>query len=473
MLIVALTGSAVNAQPAAQRRPTPTPTPPIDLLQNGDFEGDFVRQWNAANDEWANGRVAESWVAWWRKPTDAEGEYPGPCPKDEATCQPWHRPEYRQTKGIPYTPPRVRSGDNSQMYFTSFGLHEGGLYQRVSGAPIGWRVRFSIWARAWSSNIEDTTQSSEQPSLRLRVGIDPTGGIDPWSADVVWSQAADSFDAFSEYSVEAVAKADTVTVFFRSLPERAVKHIDVMLDDAELSVIGPPPPTPVIIDSPNNVAGAPTLDASARNAQQIVVHIVQPGDTLFAIAQIYRAELSAIYALNGLNETSVLKIGQTIQVPLPVDRPPTPVPTAPPPAPEPIVIGTLCVGAFEDADDDGRYNEGDRVLSGAAFIVANGLGRTVAASDRARCFSDLPIGAYAVFAQVPAGYRATTETRWGVALTEGGRVDVSVGGRSVDESAGAGAESLWPIGAGSIIFLMAITVWKRRRANQTNVRGTA
>ena len=452
-----------------QRARTPTPTPPANLLRNGGFEGEYVRQWNAANTEWANGRVAEGWLAWWRKPTAPDGKYPGRCPDGDSVCQAWHRPEYRQTKGIPYTPPRIRGGDNSQMYFTSFGVHEGGLYQKAGGVPKGWRVRFSIWARVWSSDTEDTTQSSGQPSLRLRVGIDPTGGVDPWSADIIWSEESDSFDEFGQLSVEAVSRADTLTVFFRSLPARPLKHVDVVVDDAELIPIGPPPPTPVIIESPNRAAGAP---AQGTPAGPIVVHVVQPGDTLFALAQAYGADLSAIYALNGLDETSTLKVGQSIQIPLPVAEPPEAAPTPAPPTPQPAAMGTLCVDAFVDASGDGRYNEGDARLPGAAFTVADTAGRMVATTSAAQCFADLPVGAYIVSAQLPAGYLATSDTRWGVALTEDARVAVAVGGRSVDESGKTdtpGSPAI-AIGGGSIIILAAAIALVRRARSRNSMR---
>ncbi len=462
-------GFVAARRPDAQRAPTPTPTPPVDLLKNGDFEGGFARQWNVANGEWANGRVALGWTAWWRKPTPSDGKYPGLCPEDDLACQPWHRPEYRETKGIPYTPPRVRSGDNSQMVFTSFGVHEGGLYQKVSGVPIGWRVRFSLWARAWSNDTEDTSQSSGQPSMRLAVGIDPAGGVDPWAETVVWGKEFESFDEFSQASIDVTAQAETVTVFFRSRPERALKHVDVMLDDARLIVIGPPPPTPVVIDSPGDIAGAP---ASGEPTGKIVIHVIQPGDTLFAIAQAYRADLSAIYALNGVNETSVLKVGQFIRVPLPVESAPTPIPTAPP-APLPPIVGTLCVSAFDDVAGDGRYNEGDGPLPGAAFIVADAAGRTVAASDAARCFANLPVGVYVVSAQAPAGYQATTETRWGVALTEGARVDVTAGGQRIDghepaaaEADAASASSITVGAAGGAVVIAAVMILIRRRVRR-------
>lgn len=463
LALIAATLTPPAAPAIAQRASTQTPTPPVNLLHNGDFEGASVRQWNTANAEWANGRVAEGWTAWWRKPTASDEDYPGQCPKGDAACQPWHRPEYRETRGIPYDPPRVRSGENSQMYFTSFGVHEGGLYQRVSGAPRGWRVRFSIWARAWSSDTEDTSQSSGQPSMGMQAGIDPSGGIDPWGDTVIWGEASDSFDEFSEFSLSAIAQADTLTVFFRSRPARALKHVDVMLDDAELIVLGPPPPTPVVIGPPNSAANAPTQTGAAP--QPIVVHVVQPGDTLFAIAQTYRAGLSDIYALNDLDETSVLKVGQSIQIPVLAQGPPTLIPTPLPPAPDPIATGRICVAAYEDASGDGRYNEGDGALSDAAFIVTDRSGRTAAASAEAQCFADLPIGAYIVSAQMPAGYVATTDTRLGVSLTEGARVEVTVGGRRLETSTDEAAADSSPIviGAGAAFFAAVILMRRRAR----------
>ena len=197
-VLVALLLLAQPASIGAQRAATPTPTLPPNLLTNAGFENGSARQWSAANSAWANGRIAEGWTAWWRQPTSTDGKYPNPCPEDDGACQPWHQPEYRETKGIPYAPPRIRSGENSQMFGASFGLFEGGIYQKVSGAPVGWRVRFSLWAKAWSnSDSLDTYRSSGQPGMHMRVGIDPSGGVDPWSEAIVWGKDSDSFDQFS------------------------------------------------------------------------------------------------------------------------------------------------------------------------------------------------------------------------------------------------------------------------------------
>lgn len=469
LLIVAMTlmqPVSIDAQRAstASAAPSQTPTLAANLLTNGGFEGSFVREWNSTNHVWTNGRVAEGWTAWWRQPTDADGKYPGRCEPDDAGCQAWHAPEYRETYRIPYTPPRIREGENSQVYFTTFGLHEGGVYQKVGGVPIGWRVRFSLWALAWSgSDAQSALRSSGQPSMHVQVGIDPNGGADPWSADVVWSQESDSFDEFSLLSVDATTRSDTVTVFVRSRPERALAYSAVALDDAELSALGPPPPTPVVIEAPNTVAGAPTLIGTPRTP---IVHAVQPGDTLFAIAQYYRVDLGAIYAANGLNETSVLKVGQSIIIPLAAATPPpTAVPT---PMPVPVAIGTLCVSAFEDAGGDGRYDEGDSLLADVAFIVTDPSGAAVAASDTRSCFGDLPVGAYSVVAQMPAGYLATTVTAWSVALPEKARVEVIAGGQRAAEpethEADTSGGPIAMMGVG-LMVIAAVLIGIRRRAN--------
>jgi len=462
ILMVLATAPSIVAQPIAPQRSV-TPTIPANLLRNGGFEGNFVRQWNALNNSWVNGRVAEGWTAWWRKPTDREGRYPGQCDLDDRVCQPWHEPEYRETKGIPYNPPRIREGENSQVFFTSFGLHEGGLYQRVVGAPRGWRVRFSIWVRAWSNSTEDTRESSGQPGLHLRLGIDPTGGVDPWSSAVIWGDEFETFDEFTQAEFDVTTQADALTVFFRSAPERALKHIDVVVDDAQLTVVGPPPPTPFVIDSPNDVAGAPTAAASSG---RIIVHIVQAGDTLFAIAQQYRVDLAEIYALNGLDETSVLRVGQEIRVRLPAADVPTQVPPAPTPAP--VAVGLLCVAAFEDTSGDGYVTDGESALPGAAFFVTDASGADVASADQARCFADLPAGVYVVSAQVPTGYRATTGTRWSVALREDARVQVVLGGQPFPTAREVGGDAspvpLALFGIGSMGALITLLVVLRQRA---------
>jgi LysM repeat protein len=95
----------------------------------------------------------------------------------------------------------------------------------------------------------------------------------------------------------------------------------------------PPPvyPTPVIpLVTPSATRGAatvtvtlmpfltvtPSSTATLTPSSKYVTHIVQPGDTLFALARRYGTTVEAIMALNRLPNTNI-RIGQQLLIPVP------------------------------------------------------------------------------------------------------------------------------------------------------------
>ena len=79
---------------------------------------------------WQTVQVADGWVGWWQPPsTDREApdyyaKFPNSCSRDApAGCVAWHNPEFRDTAASPQDPPRIRSGQNSQKYFTFWSVH--------------------------------------------------------------------------------------------------------------------------------------------------------------------------------------------------------------------------------------------------------------------------------------------------------------------------------------------------------------
>jgi hypothetical protein len=91
------------------------------------------------------------------------------------------------------------------------------------------------------------------------VGLDPTGGTDPYAPSVVWSEAAHIYDVYSRTNpVEVMAEGNTLTVFLRSWAKWPFKHNDLYWDTVVLERIGfdnalfmpeifkpnPPPPPP-------------------------------------------------------------------------------------------------------------------------------------------------------------------------------------------------------------------------------------
>ena len=95
--------------------------------------------------------------------------------------------------------------------------------------------------QAWSNAENDAFVSAGQPTMGMRVGIDPHGGNFPWSPSIVWSPVKEAFDHWELFTVEAVAQSDRVTVFTRSRPVFAIQHNDVYVDEASLSVVGSTP----------------------------------------------------------------------------------------------------------------------------------------------------------------------------------------------------------------------------------------
>ena len=277
-------------------------------LQNPSFEAPWVKQ--CCRTDLPAGQpptvideiqVAQGWSAWWLEP-DAAHPATGPAPT-------WHRPEYGPAYcGWWICDPRVHSGADAQKYFTFFSVHDAGMYQQVSGIKPGSILRFSIYMEAWSTH-ENTGPSMLTQHMGMRVGIDPFGGTNPWSGNVVWTEVSDSFDAWALYTVQATAQAGTVTVFTRSTPYYGFQHNDVYLDDASLVVVGagsvsgggsivqPPAPTPAPAAGPGGS------------------YVVVPGDILTRIAFRFGVTVDDIVSTNHMANANLLYVGQVLVIP--------------------------------------------------------------------------------------------------------------------------------------------------------------
>lgn len=277
LLIVPLTVSAtsgVAAAGVADEKANPPAAESIgpNLLSNPGLEGSYRQQCSLMTDApwvpaptpcdpanydyasrilWATAQVPDGWAAWWRVPNDNQKDpnyfntFPAYCHAERATtpsdCVPWHNPEFRDTKGGPQEtgPSRRMEGENSQKYFTFYTIHDAGLYQIVGGIKPGDRLRFSAYMMAWSSTDNDPYKSAGQQSMGMKVGIDPFGGNNPWSPNIVWSPVMESWDVFSQFTVEAVAKNSIVSVWTRSQPVYSIEHNDVYVDATSLNVVAP------------------------------------------------------------------------------------------------------------------------------------------------------------------------------------------------------------------------------------------
>ncbi len=245
-----------------------------NLLKNPGFEGNWWRKTHTGQ-EFGEIFVPEQWVAFWK-----EG---GPVPHDPGNPIGYGRPEVHVINREPpfLNPLRIQGGNRAVKLFSFFRIHYGGFYQRVEGITPGTRLRGAGWAHAWSSG-QDNPRASDGVgegayfiraadynkvdgvrNFTFAVGIDPTGGADPYASTVVWGEGAHIYNAYAQIPpVEVTAQGTAVTFFVRSAVLWPFKHCDAYFDEMELVVVdggGGTPVTPVTLTLPTAkpVQGAP------------------------------------------------------------------------------------------------------------------------------------------------------------------------------------------------------------------------
>lgn len=179
----------------------------------------------------------------------------------------WDQPEVRDAR----SPERVMEGDKAILLFTFFRKHDAGFLQQAQVSP-GTRYRVTGFAHAWSNHqdsnhpddfphpddptwsegaerdvvawVEGSQPGNGQPQQDAKanftfwIGIDPTGGTDPRADTVVWGEGYHIYNGYArQLTVEAVAEADTITVFLRSTTLWAFKHNDAYWDGIQLKAI--------------------------------------------------------------------------------------------------------------------------------------------------------------------------------------------------------------------------------------------
>lgn len=132
----------------------------------------------------------------------------------------------------------------------------GGIYQRIpvtSGKPYS--------AKSWMLSIYDSSSHQVHNKLWKQVGIDPLGGTDPESANIVWGEA-DGLDVeYVDVRTAAIAQASTITLFIRAFSNDYVKPSQHQLwSDA---VVLEPAPT-VSASCPTSV-GSTSIPVSWQN----------------------------------------------------------------------------------------------------------------------------------------------------------------------------------------------------------------
>ena len=265
---LALVALSIPCIPALAQGPaaaggSQAPTP--GELRNADLEAGFedVRG--------GHGSVAAGWSPWWIEGAAAQ--------RSQGQLRP-------PTFGIATRAATdgVQSGAYAQELASEYATHHGGIYQRVAVAP-GSVVRFSMWARVWSSSSDDAARSLKPGDYRVSLGIDPYGGTDGSSEHVVWSPEIVEYDTWIKLSVSAVAKGNAVTVFARGACSWRVKHNTSMWDSASLHVTPPAAPIAGASASPVQALPMAMTDQTTQDGEFGKPNVLQNPDFEGAFAE--------------------------------------------------------------------------------------------------------------------------------------------------------------------------------------------
>lgn len=222
--------------------------------------------------------------------------------------------------------PERRSGQNSLNLSGGYVTFTAAVYQTVTvpdranvvGSAWVWVHTCNLAKNAAGQPVAETCASAAESGVYARVGIDPTGGTNPYAAGVVWSNNIAPHDRWEQATVSATAAGTSVTLFIFVTQAWPADLNKAYFDDASLTVGGAGGTAPVVPGVPTAVptpATAAFVVAQAPRADGSLVHLVMPGDTMAGIAFAYGVPVDEIMALNPtLRSPRYIRIGQELLI---------------------------------------------------------------------------------------------------------------------------------------------------------------
>lgn len=195
------TAAALVLEPVAPLTPNPD-----NLLQNPGFEAPYNQ---TLAGESQSLQLADGWMSWYLL-------------RDEGGSQVYAIPDYE-----PAPAEKARSGSAAQTFGADAAAFNGGVYQEIT-VTSGMLLNFEAYV---------DTESATPDDVKVSVGIDPNGGADVTSADIIWSVPESLTDQYRALSIQATAQSATITVYVRGETGTANSAF-VTVDDAALTVLG-------------------------------------------------------------------------------------------------------------------------------------------------------------------------------------------------------------------------------------------
>jgi LysM repeat protein len=390
----------------------------------------------------------------------------------------------------------IYQGNGSFDAYKGWAAYSVSLYQTVSGIQAGSTLRLAAFGRIWScdSDVDEATDScitgdgsvvaQSYTNASFRVGIDPTGGGDPNSGNIVWSSATAPYSGFQQMTVDAQASGGSVTVVLNASMQLPARHQHVFWDAASLTVVSGGTDTSSGSTGQTAAPAAPPAIAAEVVPQGAredgsIVHTVRSGDTLAAIAVAYNITIPELLELNSMtmDEARYIYPGQELIVEQSSGgssssaddsgdasdagdeggaeagedeaasggaseggTPPIESYDAAPVSSEAVPVmqmadaaasGQVCVTLFDDANPNRLRESGEGLLAGGQIALSQAgaaIGsHTTDGASEPHCFEGLNAGEYLVLLTAPQGYGATTASTYNVVVGAGQTAEVVFG----------------------------------------------
>lgn len=225
--------------------------------------------------------------------------------------------------------PQVLSAPSSLNLNAGFVQVAAAVYQQVTVPPNA-NLIGSVYAWIQSCNTRDgsgnfvpgSCSSTPFSEAFVRVGIDPTGGTDPMSPNVIWGESIAPLDHWGQATVYATAIGTQVTMFIYTNSRWPSDFNNRYYDNASLVVGGPGGRANVVSTTAPGATPVPTRPVAfvaTRQAPQpdgSIIHVVQPGDTISGISIAYGVTEAQLLELNNLTRATArqLRVGQRLLV---------------------------------------------------------------------------------------------------------------------------------------------------------------
>ena len=199
---------------------------PYGILNNGGFEGGF-RGWGPNDSQIPNG---------WEPFVIQDPSAP---------------PQFKDSAAFGGFVERL-DGEHCLVIWSHWVPFDAGIYQQVGNVTPGTAYQVQVeWAPMQSYNAEEGGKQKGDFLGRV-VGIDPTGGTDPNSPNIVWSQELwkEKRVAKDYLRISAVAQSNTITVFLRAKNPQPHGQDQVFFDVVSLVVDPTQPTAPPPTDTP-------------------------------------------------------------------------------------------------------------------------------------------------------------------------------------------------------------------------------